>query len=414
MRRALGVVVIGVIAACATAAPSSTEPPPSTTATVGVLEPSTTVTAPYPSTSSIVSTTATTTTTTTLPPLQGLAAELVTDGLPQPTAIALRPDDDRLYVAGRTGTIDIVDPTGGGSTQRFLDLTEHVTSGGIEQGLLGLAFHPSDDERAFVYYVDRDGERTLAEVEPSGEQRILFSLPQPPDSVDIRHYGGNLAFGPGGYLYVALGDGADARGQGQNPDTPFGAILRLDIDGEPPYAIPPDNPFRDGGAPEVWVFGLRNPWRFSIDATGDAMYIADVGQETWEEIDVVSLDDGGGSNLGWPDMEGEACFLDRGCDPSSFTLPVLTYDHEQGCSVTGGHVYRGSAIPELDGHYFYGDWCGGWVRSFLLTDGAVTAEADWSEDLGPIGQVNAFGLDTDGELYIGTHGGELWKVVPLR
>lgn len=362
-------------------------------------------------------------------PLRGLVAEQVADGLYQPTAIATRDGDGRLFVTERSGAIRIVSPDGTVGT--FADLSGRVTwSDGIEKGLLGLAFHPdhADNGRLFVYHVNRSNERQLAEYRVHADdpdavdldtERVLFAYPQPPDSVDIRHYGGMLQFGPDGMLHVASGDGADARGQGQDPGTPFGTILRLDVDGtssggSPAYGIPADNPFATGGgAPEVWAYGLRNPWRFHIDEVERLLYVADVGQERWEEINVVSLDEPG-ANFGWPDTEGARCFLRSSCVLDDYTMPVVEYGHDEGCSVTGGIVYRGTDIPELWGHYVYGDWCRGWLRSFRHVDGEATEPADWSDDLPGLGQINAFGAGPDGELYLVTYGGALIRVAASR
>ncbi len=351
-------------------------------------------------------------------PLRGLALETVAENLDQPTVITTAPGGDRLFVAERIGRIRVIED-GELLETSFLNLTDRVQSDGIEPGLLGVVFHPTDESRLFVYYVGAEGKRTLSEytvesgrADPDSEME-LFSHPQPPDSVELRHYGGQLVFGPDGYLYVSLGDGADAEAQGQDPNTVFGTILRLDVDSGSPYGIPPDNPFVEGGgAPEVWVYGLRNPWRFSIDASDDLVYVADVGQE-WEEVNVLSLDDGG-ANLGWPSMEGNHCFLDSECDPDSFVGPVLEYGHDDGCSVTGGHVYRGGRIPELVGHYFYGDPCGGWVHSFRYAEGEVTEERNWSGDLTGAGQVNAFGVGPSGELFIANLEGQVFQIKPVR
>lgn len=414
-----------LVAACATTAlPPTTVPgtAPTITTTVALISSSTTTTSPTTTTPATTTNRPAPTTTITLAPLRGLALESVASGLAQPTVVTSPVDDERLFVVERTGVIGVIRPGEGLAEQPFLDLSDEVTSGGIEQGMLGLAFHPRfrTNELFYVYYVDATGQRTLAEFRGSDgaadptSGRVLFSLPQPPGSVDIRHYGGMLMFGPDGYLYVSLGDGADARGQGQDPGTVFGAILRLDVDSADPYGIPADNPFAEGeGAPEVWAYGLRNPWRFSIDAVESLVYVADVGQETWEEVNVLPFEDGG-ANLGWPASEGNHCFLDSECDLAAFTTPVLEYGHENGCSITGGHVYRGAAVPELTGHYFYGDWCGGWVRSFRYEEGVVKDEMDWSEDLAGVGQPNAFGLDRAGELYVASYAGDVFKIVPVR
>jgi hypothetical protein len=307
----------------------------------------------------------------------------------------------------------------------FLDLRDRVGSNGIEQGLLGLAFHPeyATNGRLFVYHVDTSGNRQLSEYTVSDDpnradrdsEKVIFELPQPAASVDIRHYAGAVHFGPDGYLYVSLGDGADGKNQGQDPNTMYASIVRLDVDSGDPYTIPPTNPFvGGGGAAEVWAYGLRNPWRFSIDAAAELLFVADVGQSNWEEVDVVPLGEGG-YNFGWPVTEGNHCFSPADCDMTGITLPVFEYDHSnRSCSITGGFVYRGSAIPEVAGHYFYADWCGLWVRSFRYETGAVVDEQDWSDDLVEAGQINSFGVDGFGELYIANFEGTIARIVPVR
>ena len=358
-----------------------------------------------------------------LPPLQGLAFEPFGTAK-QPTSIFSLPGDDRVFVAERFGQVRVFAADGTSST--FLDLTDRVLAGGIEQGLLGLTFHPeyATNGRFYVYYTDRpDANRQVSEfrvtsdpdvADPSSE-RVLFERAQPAEATDIRHYAGMIQFGPDGYLYVASGDGASARTHPQDPKTFIGSILRLDVDGGDPYAIPATNPFVDGvdGAPEVWAYGVRNPWRFDIDPVTNLLIMGDVGQGDIEEINVLSIL-GGGYNLGWANMEGSRCFFERPCNPADYTQPVVEYDHSVGCSVTGGITYRGSAIPELQGTYFYGDWCEGWIKSFRYTGAGVTDERDWTEELGVQGQLNVFGRDGDGEIIIGRMGGDLLKLVPVR
>ncbi len=361
-----------------------------------------------------------------LPEMKSLRLELVFDGFRQPTALTAPVGEDRIFVAQRVGVIRILDEDNELLDPAFLDITDRVLAGGIEQGLLGFAFHPdyATNNRFYVYYTDKAGNRQLSEFtstvsDPnranSDSERVLWEMEQPPDATDIRHYAGNVAFGPDGYLWFTSGDGADSRDQGQDPNTMFGVIMRIDVDSGDPYAIPPDNPFVDGGgAPEVFAYGLRNPWRFSIDPVERLLYIADVGHADQEEINVVSIDQGG-YNFGWSDMEGTRCFHKSGCDPANYTSPVITYSHEVGLSVTGGFVYRGSEIPELNGTYFYSDWVSSWVRSFEFADGGVTAEEDWTEELGgSVGQPNTYGLDGHGEMYLLTHGGQVYKFTAVR
>ncbi|HEX9855310.1 MAG TPA: PQQ-dependent sugar dehydrogenase [Acidimicrobiia bacterium] len=423
---AIVLVVSMAAASCSETTPdaagsSTTGEPPNGTTSESSEPPATTGGGPGAS-----STTVATSTTTALPelPLRGLDLELIGEGFHQPTVVASPPGDLRLFVVERQGTIEIIDPEGGPLEGHFLDLRDRVGSNGIEQGLLGLAFHPDYEAngRLFVYYVTTVGNRRLAEYRVGDDpnqadvstERVLLEREQPPDSSDIRHYAGNVLFGPDGYLYVSLGDGADFRNQGQDPNTVFASIIRIDVDGGEPYAIPADNPFVDGGgAPEVWAYGLRNPWRFTIDPVERLLYVADVGQADYEEVNIVSIDEGG-YNFGWPITEGKHCFSPADCDMAGLTLPVIEYDHESGCSVTGGHVYRGAAIAELDGHYFYADWCNGWVRSLNYTAGPATTLRDWTADLAGVGQPNTFGIGGDGELYVANYEGQVFRIVPVR
>jgi glucose/arabinose dehydrogenase len=361
-----------------------------------------------------------------LPPLKEVVLELVSDGFRQPSGITAPIGDDRLFVLQRVGVIRILDADRLMADPAFLDISDRVLAGGIEQGLLGLAFHPDYDNNGkfYVYYTDRGGRRQLSQFSTSvsdpnrarsDSEVVLLELEQPPNATDIRHYGGQVVFGPDGYLWLSLGDGADSRAQGQDPDTLYGTIIRIDVDNGDPYAIPVDNPFvAGGGAPEVWAYGLRNPWRFSIDPVHRLIYIADVGHADQEEVDVLPIDEGG-FNLGWSDMEGTRCFHKQDCDPSDYTSPVITYSHEVGLSITGGFVYRGDEIPELRGTYFYSDWVRQWIRSFKLLDGQVTEERDMTEELGgPVGQINSFGLDGHGELYFVTHEGQIYRFTAVR
>jgi glucose/arabinose dehydrogenase len=355
--------------------------------------------------------------------LAGLAIETLVTELEGPSYLTSPVGDDRLFVVQKTGRIfPIVDDSL--VTDAFLDIRDRVGAGGIEQGLLGLAFHPdyAANGRFFVYYTNTGGNRRLSEFTVSEEpdvadaasERILIELQQPPRSTDIRHYGGMVLFGPDGYLYVSLGDGANASDQGQDPHTLFATIIRIDVDSGDPYGIPPDNPFADGvdGAPEVWAYGVRNPWRFTIDPVDGWLVVADVGLETQEEVDILSLANDAGANLGWPNVEGDTCFREANCDPADYHLPAITYPHEDGqCSVTGGHVYRGRAIPELVGQYLYTDWCAGWVKSFRIEDGAAVDEHDWTDGFEDLFDINAFGVDSQGELYVLTHEGTIARIV---
>lgn len=369
-------------------------------------------------------TTIVTTTTTTLPPdpLQGLALQVIATDLDRPNHVTSPTGDDRLFVAERRGGIAIIE-NDILREERFIDLSDRVYAFGIEQGLLGLAFHPdyATNGRFYVYFTDEDDQNRVQELRVDPGDRYRADPASTREILTIehvrgkegRHNGGMLQFGPDGYLYISVGDGEQASIHGQDPNTLRAAILRIDVDSGDPYAVPADNPFVDGGgAPEVWAYGLRNPWRFSIDHTSETMYIGDVGQTRWEEIDAVPLVPAG-FNFGWIDMEGSHCYTSK-CDENSPVLPVIDYGHDEGCSVTGGWVYRGSAIPEVDGHYFYADWCFGWIRSFELIDGAATNHQDWAQDFADLTQPNAFGVDDAGEMYVLTWTGTIARIVPVR
>jgi len=349
----------------------------------------------------------------------------IASGLSAPLYLTSPPGDERLFIVEQPGTIRIV--TGGGlAPEPFLDITAQVSSGG-ERGLLGLAF-PADyaaSGRFIVHYTNLEGDTRVSRFQVSADpnradpasETVLFAADQPFSN----HNGGQILFGPDGFLYIGLGDGGasgDPDGRGQRLDEPLGSILRIDVAGPPaaglPYAIPPDNPFvaTVGALPEIWSLGLRNPWRFSFDrATGD-LYIGDVGQDQWEEVNYSPAAEGAGRgiNYGWDIMEGRHCFASADCDSAGLVLPVLEYDHGTGCSIAGGYVYRGAAIPELQGHYFYSDFCRGFVRSFRVEGGAAVDEFDWPT-LAPGGTVLSFGEDAAGELYVLTGTG-VFKIVP--
>ncbi len=348
-----------------------------------------------------------------LDPLLALKAEPVASGFDQPVLVTGAPGTDALYIVERQGVVKVV-MDGVVAEQPFLDLTDDLQSSSIEQGLLGLAFDPDfgTNRTFYAYWTDPEGDSRLGRflarsplVADRASEQVVLQVDQPAE----RHNAGMMQFGPDGLLYLALGDGGDGGGSAQDTSNPLGAILRLDVSGDGPAAVPAGNPFGN----EIWVYGLRNPWRFSIDPVDGLVYIGDVGQDRFEEINVVSLDGGAGTNFGWLEMEGDRCFR-SGCDASDKTIPVLQYSHDDGCSVTGGHVYRGAAIPEFDGHYFYGDWCEGLVRSFRFAEGRVVDQADWTTELSEVGQVTSFGVDNDGELYTVNWNGELNKIVAVR
>ncbi len=309
--------------------------------------------------------------------------------------------------------IRVVDGT---VTRTFLDLRA-FTANGAEQGLLGLAFHPDygTNGRFFVHYTDNGGDSVLAEYSVGSDRnvadatsgRVVLRVEQPFSN----HNGGMIAFGPDAYLYWALGDGGsggDPLGHAQNPATLLGSILRIDVDGAQPYTVPGDNPFlAGGGAPEVWSYGLRNPWRFSFD--GGEVWIGDVGQNRLEEVDRII----GPANLGWNRLEGSRCFpTGEGCTAAGTVLPVVEYPTGgASCSVIGGYVYRGTTLPGLAGHYLYGDFCGGFVRTLRMA-GAVVAETwDATAELGVVPRLSSFGRDGLGELYVMSLDGPVYAIV---
>ena len=335
--------------------------------------------------------------------------------LEQPVAMAVRPgDDNALYVAEQVGRVRAIrggrlDPTA------VVDISGEVTSGG-EQGLLGLAFSP-DGRYLYLAYTDQDGNHQVSELtmggrqaDPGSERSLLhFEDPFP------NHNGGQLAFGPDRRLYIAFGDGGsggDPLGNGQSLDTLFGKILRIDPrpSGGRPYVIPSDNPFvgRDDARGEIWDYGLRNPWRFSFDAATGDLWIGDVGQNSFEEIDHEPAGEGG-RNYGWNRREGLHPY-DGGDRPDGAVDPVIEYGRAGGaCTVIGGFVYRGQRIRGLRGAYLYGDYCAGWVRAARVSDGRVTAQ----RDLGlSIPSLSSFGADSNGELYAMSLTGDLYRIAP--
>ena len=358
------------------------------------------------------------------PPAPGLelALEVVIQTMDQPLFVTAPPGDpNRLFVVERPGRIRIVQ-NGTLVSRPFLDIAE-LTSLEGERGLLGMAVHPdyAQNGRFFVHYTDvASGGTRIARYNVSGDPdvadpasgTIVLEVAQPFSN----HNGGSIAFGPDGMLYIALGDGGSADdpiGHGQNRGTLLGAVLRIDIDSGDPLVIPSDNPFVDtpGARAEVWAYGLRNPWRISFDRSNGDLYIADVGQRDVEEVNVQPASSVGGENYGWNTMEGSTCFGGGGCETAGLTLPVAEYEHNAGCSITGGYVYRGAAVPAAAGRYFYGDFCSGFVRSFLLSMGQATDPVDHTSQIGPGGSIVSFGEDGVGELYIVTIEGSILRIV---
>ncbi len=351
-------------------------------------------------------------------PGPNLALQLVTSGLDRPLDLTAPPGDPRLFVAEQTGAIRIIS-NGAVLPTPFLDLSSRVSCCG-ERGLLGIVFHPNyaANGRFFVNYTQGNGDSRVAEYVVSGNpdvanpaETVILDVSQPFSN----HNGGQVAFGPDGYLYISLGDGGgggDPNGFGQSRTELLGSILRIDVDGASPYVIPPSNPYFGHATfrQELWNYGLRNAWRFSFDRQTDDMYLADVGQNLWEEISFQPASSAGGENYGWNTMEGSHCFQAATCNQTGLTMPVLDYDHSNGaCSVTGGYVYRGASIPGLAGTYFYADFCARWVRSFRMSNGQATEPTEWPA-LMPSSSVASFGQDASGELYI-IAGSSVYRIV---
>ncbi len=340
-----------------------------------------------------------------------LKLDRVAAGFTQPTFVTNAGDGSRrLFVLEKAGIIRIV-AGGRALAEPFLDIRASIRSTGSEQGLLGLAFHPKfrENGRFFVAYTaaTKDSDNTIAEFHVSADPnradpasgRVLLAIPD----FAPNHNGGMLAFDRSGLLYAGTGDGGgggDPQRNGQNRGALLGKVLRLDVDHGQPYAIPPGNPFAtaQGARPEVWAYGLRNPWRFSFDrATGD-LWIADVGQDKWEEVNLQPAAGQGGENYGWSIMEGTHCFRPAtACDMTGLTLPIAEYNHDQGCSITGGYVYRGRAFPALTGAYYYGDYCSGRLWALHRNGSGAWQQTQLAKTAVAI---SSFGEDEAGELYL--------------
>jgi hypothetical protein len=361
-----------------------------------------------------------------------LALEEIASGLERPVFVTSAPSDDRVFIVEQPGRIRVIE-NGGLVATPFLDLTARVKSTGNEQGLLGLAFHPlfASNGRFFVNYTANDpqDDTVVAEfrvsLEPTADRNVadpmsevrLMTVSQPFSN----HNGGMVAFGSDDLLYIGLGDGGsggDPMDNGQNTSTLLGSILRIDVDGVAPYGIPATNPFATSPngptdpRPEIWAFGLRNPWRFSFDRETGELYIGDVGQGSIEEIDVAAAT-AAGVDFGWNTMEGSECFGGGACDSTGMTAPIAQYDHGgERCSVTGGYVYRGSCLPDIRGWYFYGDYCTNQI--WKVEYPGDTTPVELSSDLGTnvLGGISSFGEDLDGELYITSLGnGRVFRIV---
>lgn len=340
------------------------------------------------------------------PTAKKLTTTAVYSGLTGPTAITAAHSSDRLYIAEQSGIIRIAE-NGQLAKKPFIDIRENVQAKG-EMGLLGIAFHPNlaNDRRVFLNYVDNNQVTNISSftvannflsADPQSE-KVLLQLQQP----YANHNGGELQFGPDGFLYIATGDGGsggDPQDRAQDLSNLFGKILRVDIDNGDPYKIPSDNPFvkTAGAKGEIWHYGLRNPWRFSFDKKTGAMWIADVGQNKWEEVSYAS-NNKSGLNFGWRCYEARHQYNLEGCGAASgYTKPVVEYDHSAGrCSVTGGYVYRGTKHPSLEGYYIYADFCGGQLYVGTLSGTNWKTGLSLETDFRP----TTFGQDNNGELYI--------------
>ena len=351
----------------------------------------------------------------------------IASGLTRPLYVTHAGDGSgRLFIVEQGGLIKIWQD-GAVLDTPFLDVSELISQEArsadyTERGLLGLAFHPdfAANGQFFINYTERQNHGTVVarytvsaddpnRADPASEVQLLY-VPQPYGN----HNGGHMVFGPDGYLYISLGDGGsggDPQGNGQNLGTLLGTLLRIDVNVEDGYAIPPDNPFvgNDAARPEIWAWGLRNAWRFSFDRETGDLYIADVGQYSWEEVSFQPADSPGGENYGWNAYEGTHEF--SGNPPASdVVMPILEYGHSNGrCSITGGYVYRGADVPGLQGVYFYGDWCTGTIwTAWQGEDGVWQSQVSLESGR----RISSFGEDEDGELYVVDHGGALLKIAP--
>ena len=344
-----------------------------------------------------------------LPP--GLTLKLdpfISSGLSSPVFLTQPLNDGRIFVVEQPGRIRVI-RDGVLQTTPFLDITSRVLSGG-ERGLLSVAFHPNYASNHFFYVyfttqtngdirIERFTTTSNPEVADPASTKLILTTAH---SSQANHNGGLLAFGPDGMLYAGLGDGGgggDPFHTGQDSSALLASLLRLDVDHGDPYAIPANNPFvgQANHRGEIWAKGLRNPWRYAFDLTTGLLYIADVGQGLHEEVDVMPASQGG-VDYGWSIMEGASCYNASSCNQTGLQLPIIDYTHSGGaCSITGGYVYRGSAIPAIRGHYFYSDYCAGFLKSFRYENGAAVDQKDWGLTES---SVTSFGVDFAGEMYM--------------
>jgi len=355
------------------------------------------------------------------PDTQSYAWQLFDGGFSDPVGMtSIFYNGNILYILEQQGIIRVIQD-GNGLEQPFLDIRDRVGDNQNEQGLLGIALDPNflENQEFYLNYTNNNGDTTISRFQANADfltadinsEQIILSVDQP----YANHNGGNLAFGPDNYLYIGLGDGGsggDPDGNAQNLDSLLGKMLRIAVTDQENYAIPSDNPFVDGGGrAEIWASGLRNPWRYSFDKSTGDLFIADVGQGEWEEINFLPFPLTPGMNFGWDYREGSHPF--QGTPPPGLTFiePVTEYDHSQGCSVTGGYVYRGQALPDWNGVYFFADYCNGKVWGLLPGENDT-----WNSRLlfETDERISSFGEDTFGDLYLIAHGGSIFKLESIE
>lgn len=347
----------------------------------------------------------------------------VVSGLSSPVHLTAPAGDARLFIVERTGRI-LIFQNDALLAAPFLDLSDRISTDG-ERGLLSMAFHPQYTTNGFFYifYTNLDGDivverYTVSSADPNTANpisgRVIITIPHPNFN---NHNGGLVSFGPDGMLFISTGDGGgggDPSGNAQNLNSLLGKLLRIDVtnSADQAYAIPSDNPFRGqtGARSEIWAYGLRNPWRYAFDTMANLLYLTDVGQSTREEINVAGANQGG-LNYGWNILEGSLCFAGGTCNLQGLTLPVLEYTAGEGgsCAIIGGNVYSGSAIPELQGRFFYSDLCAGFLKSFIYRNGQAMEQTDWS--VPSLSSINSFGQDANGELYMLLGRGDVLRLV---
>lgn len=374
-----------------------------------------------------------------------ITSKLIADGFKKPIFVTSHPKDaNMLYVVEQAGSIKIIN-NGKVVDRPFLNIDEQVVNPsrpGDERGLLGFAFHPEHarNGKFYVNYMNNDGYTIVSEFsvlsKKSADQsteRILFELEQPYRN----HNGGHMQFGPDGYLYISIGDGGkagDPLNAGQDLNTLLGKVIRIDVDVQP-YGIPKSNPYygQENKRGEVWAWGFRNVWRFSFDRKTGDIYYGDVGQNKWEEVNYEPSDSPGGVNYGWRLMEASHCYNpEKDCPQDGLTMPIIEYPNDanymmvlgggsqadaEGCSVTGGYVYRGSEINGLQGYYLFGDYCSGNIWSFKVVDGKAVNYTNRTEEINLANgefttYISSFGEDANGELYIVEYNGGIYKIMP--